>query len=108
MLDNNGAGQDERIVVHVDPELEHLIPEFLEDWRKEAKSMREALGKNDYETIRKLSHNMKGLGGSCGLDAITDMGRRLEEAAKARAQEAIDVNLDTLSSFLERVEFVYE
>jgi len=108
MSDNHETGQGERIIVHVDSELEHLIPEFLEDWSKEVNSMREALGKNDYEAIRKLGHNMKGLGGSCGLEAITDMGRRLEEAARAVDPEAIRVNLDTLSSYLERVAFVYE
>jgi len=103
--ENQGA---EKIIVHVDSDLEDLLPGFLEDWKTEIESMREALERNDYETIRKLGHNMKGTGGSCGLEEITDIGRRLEEAAKAMAQEAIRINLDTLSSYLERIELVYE
>ncbi len=108
MSDSNETRRTERIIVHVDPELEDLLPGFLEDWKEEVTSIREALERNDYETIRKLGHNMKGIGGSCGLEPITDMGRLLEEAAKAMAQEAIRVHLETLSSYLERVEFVYE
>ena len=51
---------------------------------------------------------MKGIGGSCGLDEITDMGSSLAESAKAMDQELIHKNLDTLSDYLERVEIVYE
>ena len=105
---NNETGRSERIIVHVDSELEDLLPGFLEDWKEEVGFMREALEKNDYETIRKLGHDMKGIGGSCGLDVITDMGRGLAEMAKAIDPEVIRNNLDTLSCYLERVEFVYE
>ena len=70
--------------------------------------MREALEQNDYETIRKLGHDMKGIGGSCGLDVITDMGGGLAEAAQAMDREVILKNLDTLLGYLKRVEFVYE
>ena len=108
MSDAHENNRAERIIVHVDSELEDLLPGFLEDWKGEIDSMREALERNDYEMIRKLGHNMKGTGGSCGLEAITDTGRRLEEAAKAMAPEEIRVNLDALSSYLERVELVYE
>lgn len=104
----NETGQSESIIVHVDSDFEDLIPGFLDDWEEEARSMREALEKNDYETIRRLGHNMKGIGGSCGLDLITDMGTGLEEAAKAMDPKVIRNNLDTLLCYLERVEFVYE
>lgn len=103
----NENRQSESIIVRVDSDFEDLIPEFLDDWEEEAISMREALTKNDYETIRRLGHNMKGIGGSCGLDVITDMGAGLEEAAKAMDPEAIRKNLDSLVRYLERVEFVY-
>ncbi len=104
----NETGRSERIIVHVDVEFEDLLPGFLKDWKEETRSMREALEKNDYETIHKLGHDMKGIGGSCGLDVITDMGRGLAEAAKAKDLVVIRNNLDTLSCYLERVAFMYE
>ena len=108
MTFNNGTGRSERYLVHVDAELEDLLPGFLEDWEEEVGSMREALEKNDYETIRKLGHDMKGIGGSCGLDVITDMGGGLADAAQTMDRAVIRKLLDMLSGYLERVEFVYE
>ena len=70
--------------------------------------MRQALEKNNYETIHKIGHDMKGIGGSCGLEEITDRGRSLAEGAKAMDQELIRKNLDMLAGYLKRVEFVYE
>lgn len=108
MTYNSETGCDERIIVHVDADFEDLLPGFLKDWEEEVRTMREALEKNNYETIRKMGHDMKGIGGSCGLDDITDIGSGLAEGAKAMDQELIRKNLDMLSGYLERVEFVYE
>ncbi len=69
--------------------------------------MRNALEKDDYETIRKLGHDMKRIGEGCGFDAITDTGQDLEEAAKANATAVIRETLEALSSYLEQVEIVY-
>ena len=102
------TGRDKRIIVHVDADLAELLPGFLKDWQEEVSAMRDALKKNNYETIRKIGHDMKGIGGSCGLDEITDRGSSLAEGAKAMDRESIRKNLDTLAGYLERVEFVYE
>ena len=108
MTYDSEIGRDKRIIVQVDIDLAALVPGFLKDWQQEVGAMRQALEKNNYETIRKIGHDMKGIGGSCGLDEITDLGSRLVEGAKAMDQELIRQNLDTLAGYLERVEFVYE
>ena len=107
MTTNETKHEDKKTVV-VDSELKDIIPGFLDDWNKEVRSMKEALEKGDYEFIRSIGHNMKGTGGACGFDAITEMGRSLEEAAKVMDQERIWKTYDKLSSYLKRVEVVYE
>ncbi len=104
----NETKQEEKKIVIVDSELKDIIPGFLGDWKKEVRSIQEALEKGDYEFIRSIGHNMKGTGGACGFDAITEMGRNLEEAAKVMDQERIEKTFDKLSSYLKRVEVVYE
>jgi hypothetical protein len=74
--------QEEKILVHVDPDLMDLIPEYLENMKGNIRSILNALEKGDYETIRILSHSMKGSGGGYGFDPITHIGRFIEEAAK--------------------------
>ena len=93
-----------RILIRVDPDLADLIPGFLENRRNDLAAMREALARNEYETVRILGHSMKGAGGGYGFDAITDIGAALEQAARDKDTEGIQQSLYDLSSFLERVE----
>ncbi len=101
----NGA---EKILVHVDKDLEALIPEFLENRRADVDAIGSAAGAEDYETVRVLGHSMKGSGGGYGFDELTEIGAGLEQAAKAKDGAAIRAGLDKLVDYLARVEVVYE
>ena len=52
--------KDEKISVRVDPELQALIPNYLENRQKDIQTMRQALERGDYETIRVQGHSMRG------------------------------------------------
>jgi len=108
MAQNSGPKKNEKIVVQVDTELEDLIPGFLENRRKDVKTLEQALGKGDYETIRKLGHTLKGAGGGYGFGTITDIGRSLENAAKEKNDEEIRKWVGELFNYLQNVEVVYE
>jgi HPt (histidine-containing phosphotransfer) domain-containing protein len=97
-----------KIVVRVDGDLEELIPEFLAVRRQNIRSMLEALARDDYETIRVLGHRMNGSGGGYGFDAITHIGRSLEQTARNRDPEKIRTLVDELAAYLESVEIVYQ
>jgi HPt (histidine-containing phosphotransfer) domain-containing protein len=99
---------DEEIIVHADPEIGDLIPGFLDNRRKDVKAIEEALESGDFEIIRVLGHSMKGAGGSYGFDAITDIGKALEEAAKKENAAEIQKLADRLSAYLKRVRVVYD
>jgi len=43
-----------RIIVHVDPDLEELVPGFLQHRRNDIATIQEALKQSDFETIRIL------------------------------------------------------
>ena len=107
MTQQSALKQEEKIIVHVDPEIADLIPGFLENRRKDAQTMGEALSQGDFETITILGHSMKGAGGSYGFDAITDIGKSLEQAAKDKDTEGIERSLQELSVYLNRLEVVY-
>jgi HPt (histidine-containing phosphotransfer) domain-containing protein len=101
-------GQGERIVVKVDSDIKDLIPGFMKRREEDIRSIRESLERDDYETIQMLGHQMKGLGGGYGFDTITDIGKAFEEAARDKDKGVIRENLKKLSSYLDRVEVVYE
>ena len=108
MTQQSALKQGEKIIVHVDPEIADLIPGFLENRRKDTQTMSDALTQGDFETIRILGHSMKGAGGSYGFDAVTDIGKSLEQAAKDKDAERVEQSLQKLSAYLDHVEVVYE
>ena len=100
--------QEGKIIVHVDPDIADLIPGFLENRRKDTKTMGEAVIQGDFETIRVLGHSMKGAGGRSENDAITDIGKALYQAAIAKDSGGIKQMVQELSAYLDRVEVVYK
>jgi len=108
MKQEGALKQEEKIIVHVDPDIADLIPGFLENRHKDIKTMGEAVTQGDFEAIRVLGHSMKGAGGSYGFDAITDIGKSLEQAAIAKDSGVIKKSVQELAAYLNRVEVVYE
>lgn len=100
--------EDKKIVIHADIDLEDLIPGFLENMRKDIVEIGSLLSSNDYETIQRLGHSMKGAGGGYGFDEITDIGMHIEQAAKEKSTADIRVQMKELSSYLDCVEVVYD
>jgi CheY-like chemotaxis protein/HPt (histidine-containing phosphotransfer) domain-containing protein len=89
-----------RIPVKVRKILADMVPGFLDARRKEIAAIQEALGKNEFEPIRVMGHNMKGVGSSYGFPPITEIGRKIEDAAGdevARGNPAADGKPDRLS-----------
>jgi len=108
MTSTSDAPSGDKIIVRVDPDLEDLIPGFLENRHKEIQSVFEALARDDYAAIATIGHTMKGVGGGYGFDAITDIGRSVEQAAKDKNRAKIKASLNKLSDYLGRIEIVFE
>ena len=101
-------GRGEKIIVRVDVEIQDLVPDFLENRRKDVETLEKALAGGDVETIRILGHTMKGAGGGYGFDAITEIGAHLEKASKEENIEDIRIWISKLSDYMGRVEVIYE
>lgn len=98
----------EKIVVHVDADLEDLIPGYLQNRRHDVESILQAADTGDFETIKILGHTMKGTGGGYGFDAITEMGHELETAAKEANIPAIRQQVAELLAYIQAVEVVFQ
>ena len=72
-----------RICVRVASELEPLIPRFLANRRTEIATLEQAVESRDAETLRRIAHGLKGVGGGYGFDEITLIGAQIEGYAKA-------------------------
>ena len=98
---------EEPAVLHVNGELETLMPGFLERRRQDVIQMTEALAREDFELMREIGHGLKGAGGTYGIEAITAYGRSLETAASRKDAPALRELLERLRRFLDRLQLVY-
>ena|SRR5713226_8313152 len=97
-----------KIVVRIDPDLSDLLPEFMARKRLDAEVIRNAAAAGDHPKLSDLGHRIKGEGGSYGLDEISEIGAKLELAAKASDVAAARRHADELIAYLDAVEIIYE
>lgn len=100
--------ESKKIIIYADPEISDLIPGFLENRQKDIKTISEALGKKEYDTIRLIGHSMKGSGAGYGFDDLSDMGKALEEAAEKKGARSIQKELVKFEAYLKNVQVVYQ
>ena len=101
------TGQGDEVVVTVDSLFKDVIPSFLDDIRKDIKTMRESLDNGDYEKILLMGHTIKGAGGGYGFDHISEIGKAIEEAAENKDTKEIQKRLKEFSNYIESVEVIY-
>jgi HPt (histidine-containing phosphotransfer) domain-containing protein len=98
----------EKIKVNVPSYAVQLVPKFLENREKDIKEVESSLEKNDFETIERLGHSMKGSGSIYGFDGITELGKTIESNAKKKNAAEIKNSLIELRDYLNRIEIIHE
>jgi len=97
-----------KIVVEIDPDLEAIVPGFLDNRRRDVSTIESSLKQGDFDTVRLLGHRMKGDGGGYGFDQISTIGHHLEQAALTRDRITLKNQQEQLRDFLARVTVVYK
>jgi histidine phosphotransfer protein HptB len=97
----------EKIIVKVDPDLEDLIPGFLENRKLDVDKLRSALDQNSFEDLRSIGHSIKGVGGGYGFDLMSEYGANIEMAAKESNADEVLENINKLDDYLKRLEVEY-
>ncbi len=99
---------NDRVQVRVNADLAELIPGYLENRRRDIEAIAVALENADYESVRNLGHNMKGSGAGYGLNRISEMGARLEQAAIGQEHEEIRASAAELARYLDVLDVDFE
>lgn len=107
MMPSQPEADQAKIIVHIDPDLEAIVPGFLANRRRDLATIEGCLKQGDLNTIRMLGHRMKGDGGGYGFDQISTIGDDLEQAALAQDVPSIKQQVALLKDFLSRLEVVY-
>lgn len=98
----------DRITVHVNAMLKELIPGFLERRRQEVADMAAQLSAADWEALRIAGHSLKGTAGGYGFAELSEIGRAIEEAARASDPGQARALLERYGDYLRRVVVVFD
>ena len=94
--------------VTIKSNIKDLIPNYLDNRQKDIERITEMLTSADFEEIRAIAHNMKGIGAPYGFQYITDVGLEMENAAKAGDADELSRLLDKYVTYLDELTVVYE
>jgi HPt (histidine-containing phosphotransfer) domain-containing protein len=83
--------------------LANRVPVYLGEREADVNAIERALGVDDFQSIQKIGHNMKGSGSSYGFSRITEIGDRLESAAKEGNRAEIVAVLRDLNCYLRSI-----
>ena len=98
----------EKIIIHEAPELENVVPGFLESRHRDVKTLKEAIAKEDYGYIGELAQKIKKDAERYGFDILTASGQALEDAAKEKDGAVIKTEIRKLLGYLRRIQVVYD
>lgn len=85
-----------------------LVSQYLQNCRSDLAQLKAALAVGDYETARRLGHQMKGTGQPYGFPGLTQIGRAIEWAASKRPAPELGSRIERLQVCLNRIELASE
>ena len=90
-------------VVIVDPDIQDLVARFLENQQRNATLVLELVNQRDFESVRRIGHNMKGTGKGYGFEIISSHGASLEHAASRSQADDVKRVANELADYLAEV-----
>ncbi len=97
---------EEKIEIHVDPDLMPLIPGYIEHRHEDVIKMMDLLEENSYRDIERCGHSMKGTGAGYGFDMITEIGAFIEIAGREGDRDQIQAGINRLKDYLEKLDII--
>jgi HPt (histidine-containing phosphotransfer) domain-containing protein len=85
-----------------DEEWAEMQEMYIKFTSKELEKIQENMDTATMESLRTFGHNIKGSGGMYGFDSVTELGAKIEAAAKEDKLEEIRSFFKDLSDFLEQ------
>ena len=100
----SGSQHPARITVTAPEGFEVLSRDYLARRKEAMSSLRGLLDREDYDSVRRMAHDVKGTGASYGFAPLTNVARSLEQAAMAHDLARMQRALNSMDAYLESVE----
>lgn len=97
----------QKIIVHIDADLQDIVPLFLQSRAADVQKLQAALQAQRFDEMYVVAHNLAGTGAGYGFDTISHIGRQMCDALKAQQLERLPALIEQLQHYLNAVEVVY-
>ncbi len=97
----------EKNKVEVDADLQDLIPQFLENRKKDLETLRGLVEKKDIEALAALAHKIKGSAAGYGFATLSQYAAQIEVAAKKNDFAPIPNLVTEMRSHFDNVEVLF-
>jgi CheY-like chemotaxis protein len=95
-------------IEYINSDLQELIPSFMHNTQQEIKKLEEAINQDDWPTIERMGHSIKGSSLGYGFKHMGLIGRRMQAAAsEAHDREKLAALLRELIDYTENIQVVY-
>ena len=95
-------------VVRPDPDLEDLIPSFMQNRRNQLIEIETAVARGDFEALRRLAHTWKGICRPYGFLHLETLSQNLEGAAGRENNVETSQLAAQIRAYLDHVKILYE
>jgi HPt (histidine-containing phosphotransfer) domain-containing protein len=100
--------ETKKTVFKVSSDIQDIMPNYLNNRRKDLFLLTEALEKSDFLTLATIGHKIKGTAGGYGLDPLSAIGAAIEVAGKTQDLNGGKQKLDEMKNFLDHLEIQFE
>lgn len=99
--------EDEFYTAFVDASIADLVPEYMQNRRKEVVLLRKYLEERDFERIAGLAHRMVGVGTPYGFHHISNLAKVIHETARANDRDTVSSLIDEYAHYVQQVTIKY-
>ncbi|MGD8835340.1 MAG: response regulator [Desulfobacteraceae bacterium] len=95
-------------IEYINSDLKELIPSFMHNTQQEIKKLEEAISQDDWPTIERMGHSIKGSSLGYGFKRMSLIGRRLQAAAsETHDRDKLTALLRELIDYTDNIQVVY-
>ncbi|MBF0225278.1 MAG: response regulator [Desulfobacterales bacterium] len=106
--DTTTVSKGNSIIIKADPDLGETIFYYKESILNNNIKISESLKNKDYNSIKTISHRMKGEGEAYGFKEVSDIGKKIEEALKLNDIITVELLNNQLSDYINCVKIVFD
>lgn len=96
-----------KVIVEIDADLQDLVPQFVENRKKDLESLQQLLETCDMTGMAHLTHKIKGAAAGYGFNELSDYAALMEKASKANDLDALKDLLSRMRTHFLNVEVRY-